>query len=176
MLCPTCGHENLPGADLCDECATSLSQEDGLATLEDPGVGRSLFESEVRTLDPVPGVCIEESDSVAEAVRALQRHDIGCLLVTEGTGRLTGIFSERDLLHRVLGRGLDPDSERVATHMTPDPEVVHAAEPLAHALHLMMVGGFRHLPLVDEAGRPEGIVSSRDLVQRVHASLVARPR
>ena len=48
--------------------------------------------------------------------------------------------------------------------MTRDPETIRPAHPLAHAVHLMVVGDLRYLPLVDENGRPSGIIDSRDLI------------
>ena len=82
------------------------------------------------------------------------------------TGRLVGIFSERDLLTKVAGIH-DPYAELpVRQFMTPKPETIKPTDTLAFALHKMDSGGYRHLPVVRD-GRLVGIVSVRDLMRHV---------
>jgi CBS domain-containing protein len=83
--------------------------------------------------------------------------------VTE-EGTLTGILTERDLLQKVAGLGLDLPHCRVRDFMSGAPESGRAENPLAYALQRMIVSDIRYLPLVDAAGRPTGIVSSRDVI------------
>ena len=83
--------------------------------------------------------------------------------MTDGEGRLSGIVTERDLLHRMADE-LDPTAHRLADVMTPAPETVRLEHSLAHAAHRMTISDLRYLPLVDEDGRPERIVDSRDLI------------
>ena len=107
-----------------------------------------------------PPVTAPKSASVLEAARSMKLHNVGALLVVDGT-RLAGIFTERDALFRVLAAGLDPAHTRVADVMTAQPQTIHPDEPFLHALRVMHKGRFRHLPVV-EFGRPIGIVSVRD--------------
>jgi CBS domain-containing protein len=98
--------------------------------------------------------------SVLVAARTMQEHNIGALLVVDGT-RLAGIFTERDALFRVLAAGRDPATTRLGDVMTPQPLTIHPDEPFLHALRIMHKGRFRHLPVV-EFDRPLGMVSVRD--------------
>ncbi|MGH8706162.1 MAG: CBS domain-containing protein [Burkholderiales bacterium] len=98
--------------------------------------------------------------SVREAARLMAREKKGALPVVE-SGRLVGIFTERDALARVLAAGLDADAVKLSEVMTRDPRTVAADRPLNHALHMMFEGGFRHIPVVD-GGRVIGVVSARD--------------
>lgn len=98
--------------------------------------------------------------SVREAAQLMMREKVGALLIIE-SGRLLGIFTERDALARVLAAGRDPDSATLGEVMTPDPVTLPADRPLNHALHLMYEGGFRHMPVTKE-GRAIGVVSARD--------------
>ena len=98
--------------------------------------------------------------TVVEAARLMQQANIGALLVVDHA-RLTGIFTERDALFRVLADGRDPRSTRLADVMTPRPQTIHPDEPFVRALRMMHDGGFRHLPVV-EFDRPLGVVSVRD--------------
>jgi CBS domain-containing protein len=98
--------------------------------------------------------------SVAAAARLMKQHRIGAILVTQ-KGKLTGIFTERDALFRVIAEGRDPEKTPVAEVMTSNPSTITPDRPFGHALHLMYEGEFRHVPVV-ENGRPLGMVSARD--------------
>ncbi len=98
--------------------------------------------------------------TVEQAARLMKEKRIGALLVLE-SGRLAGIFTERDALFRVVAEGRDPAKTRLAEVMTTHPRTITADRPFGHALHMMHEGGFRHVPVVDE-DRPLGVVSARD--------------
>lgn len=104
---------------------------------------------------------IEATAPVAAAVRAMNDHHTGCVLVRSG-GKLVGIFTERDVLTKVVFRG-DPPPGLVGAVMTRDPETLEPEATLAYALNKMHVGGYRHIPVVDD-GKPVGVVSVRDIV------------
>ncbi|MBI1779535.1 MAG: CBS domain-containing protein [Proteobacteria bacterium] len=107
-------------------------------------------------------VQLTPDQSVREAARQMAARRVGAALVCEG-GRLVGIFTERDLLNRVVARDLDPNKTKLAEVMTRDPATVAPDQRSVDALHLMHEGGFRHLPVV-ERGRVRGIVSLRDFM------------
>jgi len=85
-------------------------------------------------------------------------------VLVEKAGRLVGIFTERDVLTKVVGTTLDIDRKFVDAVMTPDPEALGPDDLVTYALNKMSVGGFRHIPLVDADERPVGIVSMRNVV------------
>jgi CBS domain-containing protein len=105
-------------------------------------------------------VTAPKSATVREASRTMQQHNIGALLVVDGT-RLVGIFTERDALFRVLADGRNPETTRLSDVMTTQPQTIHPDEPFVQALRVMHKGRFRHLPVV-EFDRPLGMVSVRD--------------
>jgi CBS domain-containing protein len=98
--------------------------------------------------------------TVEQAARLMKEKRIGALLVLD-EGRLTGIFTERDALFRVVAEGRDPAKTRLSEVMTANPRTITPDQPFGHALHLMHEGGFRHVPVVDH-DRPLGVVSARD--------------
>lgn len=114
---------------------------------------RSLVQSQTPIAAP-------KSTTVASAARTMQQHNIGALLVVDGT-RLCGIFTERDALFRVVAAGRDPATTPLNDVMTAQPQTIHPDEPFLHALRIMHKGRFRHLPVV-EFDRPLGMVSVRD--------------
>ena len=103
---------------------------------------------------------VEGTSTVTQAARVMKEHKTGALLVCE-SGRLVGVFTERDALFRVTAEERDPHTTRVSEVMTADPQTISPDKPLGHALHMMYEGGFRNVPVV-ENGRPIGMVSARD--------------
>ena len=114
----------------------------------------------IRYLNPRPPVTLPPTATVAEVIAVMREHRIGCVLVVEGDC-LAGIITERDLLLKLDPADLTP---AIRDFMTPDPEVLAPEDPIVYALNKMSVGGFRHVPLVDAAHRPVGIVSVKDIV------------
>jgi len=164
MECPSCGCDNLPGADHCAECQTSLSQEDVPVAQIRSRIERSLSKDTIETLHPVAAVSVGEDTPLDAAVKTMRQRKIGCLLITDQQGKLSGIFTERDLLNKVAGQVDDLALETVSRFMTIRPETVRADQLLAYALQRMKVGDLRHLPLIDDEGRPKRIISTRDII------------
>ena len=104
----------------------------------------------------------ELGDSVLETVRAMVERNIGAVPVVHN-GNLVGIFSERDLMRRVVAQGCDPRSTCMAEVMTDDPLTVSTNADLENCMALMRRHGFRHLPVCHE-GHLVGIVSLRDIL------------
>jgi CBS domain-containing protein len=105
---------------------------------------------------------VEGSQSVFDVARFMVERNIGAVPVLE-RGKLVGIFSERDIMKRVLVEGKDPRKEKVADVMTPNPLVVTADESFEKCMMLMKQHGFRHLPIVEEQ-KLVGLLSLRDLL------------
>lgn len=109
-----------------------------------------------------------ERQTVTEAMRAMKSQHRGAIVVTEdGTpdAPICGIFTERDVLLRVVDCGRNPVSLPLSEVMTRDPECLRVDQSIASVLHMMSVGGFRHVPVVDASRRPAFVVSVRDVVQ-----------
>lgn len=104
----------------------------------------------------------ELGHSVFETVCAMVERNIGAVPVLHN-GRLVGIFSERDLMRRVVAEGRDPRFTCVAEVMTDDPVTISTSEDLENCMAVMRRQGFRHLPVCHE-GNLVGIVSLRDIL------------
>lgn len=113
-------------------------------------------------------IVVARQSSVTDAVRSMQGEHRGAVLVTEdgtpGT-KVVGIFTERDVLFRIVDGGRNPATLAIGDVMTEEPECLGDDQTIAEALNLMSVGGFRHIPIVEPAGRPVSILSVRDVVQ-----------
>ena len=128
----------------------------------------SLLRQSVRALPARHPLLFAPHNTVAEAMRAMQKEHRGCVLVTEDgspdTGVL-GIFTERDVLFRIIDRGQNPTRLPLAEVMTREPECLPIEASVAWVLNKMSVGGFRHVPVVDKQGHPVFVVSVRDVVE-----------
>jgi CBS domain-containing protein len=107
---------------------------------------------------------------ISHAVRRMVERGVGAVVVLEGE-RLEGILTERDIL-RAVAAGLAEDA-RVRDWMTRHPETIEASDDTDHAASLMIHGGFRHLPVLEE-GKVAGIVSIRDLMRVALADAAPR--
>lgn len=171
MKCPACGSENIPGSDVCAECDASLMQEDNpTPTTEEH---HSIMTDLISDLNPLSPIAVSVRASAADAVETMLNASVGCVLVTDDAGRLAGIFSETDAVRRVAGTIEDLAGVSIQEVMTRRPSTLPADVPIAHALHLMGLHGFRHVPLVDADGRPTGVISSRDIVRFIEENFAA---
>jgi CBS domain-containing protein len=122
-----------------------------------------MIREPIRLLAPRRPVTLPPSATVEDVIGTMREHRIGCVLVVDAD-RLLGIITERDLLLKVGAGQLELP---VREFMTADPEVLRPEDPIVYALNKMSVGGFRHVPLVDEARRPVGIVSVKDIIDYI---------
>lgn len=128
-------------------------------------LGAALLNEPIRALATLkPAVTVPSTVTVRDAITRMNDGRVGCVLIEDG-GRLAGIFTERDVLTKVAGTDVDVDRTLVSALMTPDPECLRQDDRTAYALNRMTVGGFRHIPLVDDSGRPVGVVSMRNVVE-----------
>jgi CBS domain-containing protein len=125
-------------------------------------LARNLRKDPVTRLEPSPPRAVDRAVTVADAVELMRRENFGCVLVCDGE-RLVGIFTERDLMCRVLAVG-KPLTAPIAEVMTPNPETVQPGDAIRVAVRKMKAGGHRHLPVVDEMNRPVGLLSVKRVV------------
>ncbi|NQV28442.1 MAG: CBS domain-containing protein [Rhodopirellula sp.] len=113
-----------------------------------------------------PVVCLPSTAKVREAIHSMTEKRVGIILIVDD-GVLTGVFSERDVLIKVAGSGIDIDETPVAELMTQNPQALRPHDELVYALNQMSVGGYRHVPIVDGNRHPVAVVSMRDIVEYI---------
>jgi CBS domain-containing protein len=97
--------------------------------------------------------------TVSAAAKLMAKKNVGAVIVVEEE-RLSGIFTERDAVCRVIAKGLDPKTTRLADVMTASPKTASPDDTFGRALLIMHENGFRHMPVV-ENGVPIGMISAR---------------
>jgi CBS domain-containing protein len=144
--------------DFDEEFASSIEEE-----LRE--IRGALLSDRIAVLSPGEPIRLAPTATVDEAIqRMLVRRQPGVLIV-DPDGRLIGIFTERDVVTRVLGQNLDSRRTPLSAVMTPNPEALRAGDRVAYAVHCMSVAGYRTVPLVDAEGRPIGVVTVSDVIR-----------
>jgi len=152
-----------------DEVEVLEGDEGEVEIVRQRNVGRQILESRISDVKLLEAVTLPVKSTVARAIDLMKKKKVGAVMVVEkrkGATRLAGIFSERDLLTKCLGK---PGFGRIPISkvMTANPEFLEAKDSLAYALNKMSVGRFRHIPIVDGKGKPTGMLSIRDVVDYV---------
>ncbi len=128
-------------------------------------ISAAALDDTVATLTPTEPICLPDTSTVQDAVSAmLARHQAG-VLVVDDEGRLGGIFTERDVLTRVVGRELEPRRTALRDVMTPNPEALTPEDRVAYAVYCMSVAGYRTVPLIDADRRPIGVITAGDILR-----------
>ena len=125
--------------------------------------GAALLRETLKDALSNPGLILDEQTPLDDALRAMRENRQGCILITR-EGKLSGIFTERDVLMKVVGTNVDLARTPVRPYMTREPVCLPHDATVAYALNKMCLEGFRHVPLTDAAGRPVGVVSMRDII------------
>ena len=129
--------------------------------------GATLLGEQIKTLPMHEPILFCEADPVSAAMRAMQEKRTSCVVVTEDGTRdspLKGIFTDRDVLFRVINKGKNPTELPVGDVMTRAPVTLVASSTVAQVLNRMAIDGFRQLPVVDASNRPIFVVSAQDVV------------
>ncbi len=117
-------------------------------------------------LNPDLGVVSIPADAtVREAAKKMAEVNVGCVCILDEKGRLLGLFTERDILKRVLLKDLRTDATRVSEVMTRQIVTARPEQPHTDGMRLMREHHIRHLPVVEPDGTVLGVLSIRDLVR-----------
>ena len=101
------------------------------------------------TISHRPATCVPPEETICVTVQAMVRNRVGAAAVINLDGTLAGIFTERDLMTRVVAKHRDPETTLVGDAMTTDPVTISPETTLAQALEIMVSRHFRHLPIMD---------------------------
>lgn len=162
VICPSCGAENIEGADNCERCMSDLR------SIDVPETTQIVSESDL--LIPISSVrmtrprTISAAASVREAVAAMKDDPTGAVVVVN-EGKTIGIFTDRDVLKKVAAKP-GALAESITGYMTHDPVVLREDDTMAYALNKMGDGGFRHIPVTRD-GELVGMITVRDVMNWV---------
>lgn len=162
IICESCGHKNIEGANECEECQQPLDD----THLVEPTnvVEQSLLTDRVSILNPKIPITVQPDTAVQDVMQTLVDRGIGCVVVVQ-EGQTVGIFSERDVLIRLNTDARQLKDRPVSDFMTPNPRTLPVDAKIAFATQRMDSGGYRHVPILDAEGNLCGIISARDILR-----------
>ncbi len=108
---------------------------------------------------------IDASKSVADAIEVMRAKNTHCVYI-ESEEALVGVFTDRDLIKRVLSKAKRPTSTSLEDVMTKSPESLHPKDNVTYAINKMAIGGFRNIPIVDDGKLVAGL-SVREVVSHI---------
>ncbi|HUU84386.1 MAG TPA: CBS domain-containing protein [Phycisphaerae bacterium] len=123
---------------------------------------QALAQDRAEDLAFCPLVESSPQETISVVIGRMRDRRCGCALVTEA-GKLRGIFTERDVLTRVLAKEFS-QTEPISAVMTPDPVTLTPQDPVAEVIRRMHAGGYRHLPVIDSERNVLGVVSVKAVV------------
>ena len=111
-------------------------------------------------------IVLNERATLREAIDNIQKYHIGCILL-QNDKKITGIFTERDIVQNIVGNRHNLEKECVADYMSKSPDVLHLQDPIAFALNKMISGGYRHIPIVDNNKKPIGVIAMENIINHL---------
>lgn len=163
MICTQCGFDNYPGEEVCERCLEDLTQVDTVPRPKNDLHLRIIVDPVSRLEMPPHYVC-RPTETVADVIESMKSRRLGCAVV-EDNNRPIGIFTERDVLMKVIGKPVDPRRTPVRAIMTSPVESVKSTDSIAYALNKMSIGGYRHVPIANDDGSVTAVISVRNILQ-----------
>ncbi len=109
---------------------------------------------------------LARTDRVARAFDLMSREAHDCVMIVDG-GKLVGIFTSRDFLNRIAAVRADPSAVELGSVMTPDPRTLRPRDGVAFAINWMAIEGFRNVPIVDDEGVVQGVLTVWDVMRHL---------
>ena len=122
-----------------------------------------IFELPITELDLPTAVCLEENSKYRRGTKPYAGKEIGSIIIVNNR-KLSGIVTERDILLKVAGLPIDLQKETVKSIMTSNPTSLLGSDMIAYVMNNMHVGGYRHVPIVDEHNVPISMISIKDVM------------
>ena len=170
MKCPQCYQENFPGEDYCVNCGFALMDAD--INKPKKGFGALILSDTVEKLAPPEPLIVKPDSTVKEAVELMIKHGHGSVLVVENE-ELIGIFTERELLKRVVNVRLDVSVAKISEVMTGEPQSLSDSDSIAYALNRMAVHSIRHVPIMSN-NKVSGFISVRGMLKYISEHTLER--
>ncbi len=114
--------------------------------------------------------------TIVDAVAAMSDKNYGCVIVTDSDDKVIGVVTERDVMNKLVGKGLDPTSTKLADIMTSEPRMAKETDDMLDWLRMMSNERFRRLPVVDENGRIKAVFTQGDFVSYTWPDLIGQMR
>lgn len=139
-----------------------IEEEDRIAheqDADDTVLTADVFKRKIRSLDLPKPTCVGPNMSLADVAKQMKKNKVVSILIVDKENQIKGIFTERDLLNRVIGCVDDLDSAKIEDFMTKDPNTLLKEDMICFALHDMHMGTYRNIPITNEDGTPYAMLN-----------------
>lgn len=136
------------------------------------GFGALILSDTIEKLAPPEPLIVKPDSTVKEAVELMIKHGHGSVLVVDSE-ELVGIFTERDLLKRVVRTRLDVNTNKISEVMTSEPQSLSGSDSIAYALNRMAVHSIRHIPIITDS-KVSGFISVRGMLKYISEHTLER--
>jgi len=108
----------------------------------------------------------DEETSIQSVIESMQTTHSSCIIIINND-KITGIFTERDVVTKIVSKNVDIKNEKICNYMTNNPETLQPDDSIAFALNKMTEGGFRHIPIVHSNSKDIFIISMQDIINSI---------
>ena len=137
--------------DIFDDEIDEMYENKGKAGIK---LGKGISPKDpLKSLTQEKFIVLNEQATLQEAISSIQNNQY-----------ISGIFTERDIVQKIVGKRHNLDEKCIADYMTKNPDVLHLQDPIAFALNKMISGGYRHIPIVDKENKPIGVITMQDII------------
>jgi len=136
------------------------------------GFGALILSDTIEKLAPPEPLIVKPDSTIKEAVELMIKHGHGSVLVVDSE-ELVGIFTERDLLKRVVRTRLDVNTNKISEVMTSEPQSLSGSDSIAYALNRMAVHSIRHIPIITDS-KVSGFISVRGMLKYISEHTLER--
>ena len=136
------------------------------------GFGALILSDTIEKLAPPEPLIVKPDSTIKEAVELMIKHGHGSVLVVDNE-ELIGIFTERDLLKRVVRARLDVNTNKISEVMTSEPQSLSGSDSIAYALNRMAVHSIRHIPIITDS-KVSGFISVRGMLKYISEHTLER--
>ena len=136
------------------------------------GFGALILSDTIEKLAPPEPLIVKPDSTIKEAVELMIKHGHGSVLVVDNE-ELVGIFTERDLLKRVVRTRLDVNMNKISEVMTSEPQSLSGSDSIAYALNRMAVHSIRHIPIITDS-KVSGFISVRGMLKYISEHTLER--
>ena len=131
-------------------------------------ISSKVFKQPIKTLKLPALLMLDKKSSVLDAIELMKKNKQGAVIITE-KGKVIGIVTERDIIRKVINEISDYKKTNITQIMTEDPVRLMEDDMIAHVIHNMHLGGYRHIPIVNQEDEPVSIVSIKHINSFVFA-------
>lgn len=138
-----------------------MDEQDSQSTFK---ISRDILDTKIKNLNPKKTICLLGECSIQEATEVMNEKKIGSILIVNEKGKVQGILTERDLLTKVVGKITNLSKTPISKVMTLNPVCLKENDIILYAMNNMYIGGYRHIPIVDNEDKAIGIISIKDVM------------